>query len=130
MKHDVDHQLARMRAVRWPGADRNERVETFIAEQCRMNLNKHRWNRATIGIVVAAFVGGGAVAAGVTHQVMSRRTSLRTDDGRVIEAEVLMSDEPGTGAAFADDKGVEHRLRLIEGPDGKPRIVRPGAGQE
>lgn len=130
MKRDVDQELARMRAVRWPGADRNERVETFIAEQSRMHQNRHRWNRATIGFVLAGFVGGGALAAGVTHQVMSHRALLRTDDGRTFEAEVLMSDESGTGASFIDDQGVKHRLRLIEGPDGKPRIVRPGAGEE
>ncbi|MBX3321719.1 MAG: hypothetical protein KF757_01880 [Phycisphaeraceae bacterium] len=118
MKHDVDAQLARLRAVRWTGPDRNLRVEQFLKEQSNMNEQKKHKGLA-IGLIVALTLGGGALAAGVTHRMMSQRAIVQLDDGRTMEFDIV--DEGGgrlTGV-FVDEGGRTFHLEAVVDPGTK-----------
>lgn len=129
-RHDPDHDsvgdaLARIRGRRWPGGERNQRVELFLKE-VRMNT-RSRWKLGTVLAIglVGGLVSGGTVAGLVTHYV-AQRAVLMTSDGQEFEVE-LTPEGPGV---FVTDEGEEHRFEVV-GEGGKPGLMfEKRAGEE
>ena len=79
MNDRVQSELARLRALRWTGPDRNERVEHFLRERSHMETRRNR-SRVTAGVVLATVFGGGALAGAMTHHLMTRSVVLKVSD--------------------------------------------------
>ncbi|HZW09605.1 MAG TPA: hypothetical protein VFF69_06860 [Phycisphaerales bacterium] len=117
----VEAELARLRALRWTGPDRNERVEQFLRERLHMENRKHR-SKATTALLLAAVFGGGAVAGGVTHHFVTRSVTIVVSETEAMELEGVPDgaqfippnfyiDENGdmhtTGMSYVDENGQE-----------------------
>ena len=66
-----------------------------------------------LAIIIAATLTGGTLATAVTHQALSRRAILETEDGKVYEVELLESREGASGSFFSDD-GTEYHVNVLD----------------
>ena len=117
----LDSMLDRARLPAWPDGsppDTNPRVEAFLKEQSMSSTHKPGLKRSTIAIIAAGVLGGGGLAAAVTHQIMSRRATIITDDGSEYQVELLDSPE-GASGRFVTDDGSVYGINMIEEGDQK-----------
>ncbi|MDX9911832.1 MAG: hypothetical protein RBS39_08380 [Phycisphaerales bacterium] len=87
--------------------DRNPRVEQFLKE-IAMNARQKSpvLSRPAIGILIAGCLGASALAAAVTHQVMSRRAVLVMQDGQELRGEFTQPADGSPGQFVAEDGSV------------------------
>ncbi|MEQ8850234.1 MAG: hypothetical protein RIB32_00465 [Phycisphaerales bacterium] len=110
---NLDDVLDRARHRAWPGPDHNPKVDAFLSEQS-MNTQRKSLSKSTILIAIAALVGGGAVTAAVTHQIMAQRAKLVTEDGR--EFDVMLAPTPdGAAGTFVTDDGTVYGIDMVDG---------------
>lgn len=112
MKHDIDTQLARLRTLRWDGPDRNPRVEQFLKEQSNMNEHKKRKGLA-VGMALALVLGGGAVAASVTHRIMAHRAVVQLDNGQTLEVDVVEDGDGRFTGTGVDEQGQTYMFEFV-----------------
>ncbi len=109
----LDDVLDQARDRAWPGPDHNPKVDAFLSEQT-MTTQRKILSKPTIALALAALVGGGAVTAAVTHQIMTQRATLITEDGT--EYDVLLSPTPdGAAGTFVTDDGQEFGIDIVNG---------------
>ena len=125
----LDSLLGRVRDRAWTGPDRNDRVESFLKEQSMESRQKWALTRGGIVLIAAAFMGGGAVAAAVTHQVLARQAVLETEDGQRYHVELLDTPAGATGEFIADDGSVYH-IRTSDGLSGEMQVEVDAQGLE
>jgi len=90
----------------WSGPDHSPRVDAMLSKERTVSHKKNR--TPVIAVLAAATLGGGALAAVVTHQVMTRRAVLVTDDGTEYQVELLESPDGATGRFVADTGEIFH----------------------
>lgn len=109
----LDDMLGRVRDRAWPGPDHSPRVDRFLSENAMTTQRKPSISRTTLFIAIAGALGGGAVAAAVTHQVMSQRAVLIADDGTEYQVELLPTPE-GAAGTFVTDDGSVYGINMVE----------------
>ena len=118
----MDQLLGEVRGRAWPGPDHGDRVEAFLSERVMRNANGGMFGRASLVLALGAFVGGGAVAAAVTHQIMSQRARITTDDGRSYDVELLPTPE-GAGGTFVAEDGTVYGINMTEQGGGQRSVT-------
>ena len=118
----MDQLLGEVRDRAWPGPDHGNRVEAFLSERVMRNANGGMFGRASLVLALGAFVGGSAVAAAVTHQLMSQRARIMTDDGRSYDVELLPTPA-GAGGTFVTDDGTVFGINMIEQGAGERSVT-------
>ncbi|GJM19130.1 MAG: hypothetical protein DHS20C14_13430 [Phycisphaeraceae bacterium] len=107
----LDDMLTRVRDRVWPGPDHNPKVDAFLQERIMRKESKPLLNRTTIALIVAGLLGGGAVTAAVTHQIMSQRAVLVTEDGTKYEV-MLSPTTEGASGTFVTDEGTVYGIDM------------------
>eukprot|EP00913_Durusdinium_trenchii_P006417 g6029.t1 len=100
----------------WPDGsppDTNPRVEAFLKEQAMSSSKTKTLKRSTIAIIAAGVLGGGSLAAAVTHRIMSHRATIITDDGTEYQVELLDTPEGAAGTWEMED-GTVYGINMIE----------------
>lgn len=117
---DADRRIQAMihaaRDKRWPGTDHHHRVDQFLKEQ-RMH-HAPKLNRTTIALIAAGILGGGAVSAAVTHQVLTHRARIVAEDGTVYDVELATTPD-GAQGTFVTDDGTTYGISMVEDEDRK-----------
>lgn len=116
----LDDMIASARPDAWPGGsppDTNPRVEAFLKEQSMSATSSKTLKRSTIALIAVGVLGAGGLAAAFTHQIMSRRAVVITDDGTEYQVELLDSPEGASGTFVTDDGTVYGINMLDEGSD-------------
>ncbi len=106
----------------WPGPDTNPRVEHFLKEQSMSNGTRSGLSRGAVALIAAGVLGAGGLAAAVTHQVMSRRATIITDDGSEYQVELLDTPEGAAGSWQMED-GTVYGINMIENGENKEVTV-------
>ncbi len=109
----LDEMLDRARRSAWTAPDTNPRVERYIKEKSMAANSRQILSRGSIALIVAGALCGGGVAAAVTHQIMSRRATIITDDGSVYNVELLDTPEGAAGSWTMED-GTVYGINMIE----------------
>lgn len=119
--HAVDRLLEPIATTEWTGPDENPRVEQRIKEH-RMNSKKFHLGRTGIALIALGTLGGGALATVVTHQILTHRAVLVTDDGKMYEGDIVPEGGHGN-ARFVTEDGSVYELQLDESGDGQKQIT-------
>lgn len=114
----MDELLERAHQRVWPGADRSPRVEEHLRGIAMETRPKFTVSRSVLLLVGVGVLAGGSLAAAVTHNILSRRAVLVTDDGTRYEVELLESAD-GASGTFVTDDGTEFGIEMIEEGDGQ-----------
>ncbi len=113
-ERNMNDLLAQIAAQDWNGPGTNERVERFILE--RKHAMSKKQKLIFSGIVLGASLISAGVAAAVTHQIVSQRFQIVTDDGKVFEGELITPMTPGNAnAKFITDDGSVYELEMDPG---------------
>jgi len=121
-EHKLDELLAAVREHAWAGPGHSNRVDAFLQEQTMRQDTKRNLNRTTIALIVAGVLGGGAVAAGITHQIMSARAKIIAADGTEYNVELLPTPE-GAGGTFVTDDGAVYGINMTQGDAGDHTVT-------
>ena len=109
----IERMLGGVRERAWPGPDHCDRVDAYLKEQAMSSSRSMMASRTTIALIAAGVLGGGAVAAAVTHQVMSRRATIITDDGTRYDVELAETPQ-GAAGTFVTDDGTVYGINMVE----------------
>jgi len=118
----IERMLGGVRRRAWPGPDHSDRVDAFLKEQAMSSGRNHTLGRTAIALIVAGALGGGVVGAAVTHQVMSRRATIITDDGTRYDVELTETPEGAAGSWQMED-GTVYGINMIENGQGREMTV-------
>lgn len=109
----MDELLGRARCRDWSGSDRSPRVEAFLKGVAMKTQSKFTLSRTVLLLIGVGALAGGSLAAAVTHQIISRRAVLVTDDGTRYEIELLETPE-GAAGSFVTDDGSVYGVEMVE----------------
>lgn len=122
IEHRLDELLAGVRAHAWTGPDHSTRVDSFLQEQAMRQDTKRHLSRTTIALIIAGVVGGGAVAAAVTHEIMSYRAKIIADDGTEYNVELAPTPE-GAAGTFVTEDGTVYGINMAEDGAGQRSVT-------
>ncbi|MEZ6242248.1 MAG: hypothetical protein R3B57_04325 [Phycisphaerales bacterium] len=122
MDDRIERMLGGVAERAWPGPDHSDRVDAFLKEQAMSSGRNHTLSRTTIALIAAGVLGGGAVAAAVTHQVMSQRATIIADDGTRYDVELAPTPE-GAGGTFVTDDGTVYGINMVENGEQRQMTV-------
>lgn len=121
-EHRIDELLSGVRELAWTGPGHSNRVDTFLQEQAMHQHTKRNLSRTAIALIAAGVVGGGAVAAGITHQIMTHRAKIIADDGTEYNVELAPTPE-GAAGTFVTDDGTVYGINMAEDGAGERTVT-------
>lgn len=110
----MNELLAQAGRQAWTGPDHSPRVEQHLKGVTMKSQPKLSLSRTAMLLIGVGVLAGGSLAAAVTHQVLSRRATLITDDGKQYDVELSETADGAAGTFVADD-GTVFDIEMVEG---------------
>jgi hypothetical protein len=117
----VERLLEPIAVAKWNGPDRHPVVEQCIKEKT-MKRSKLSVGRTGIALIALGVFGGGALATGVTYQIMAQRATIITDDGQEFQVELVPDGQASTGSFVADD-GTVYDINVLNDEGGQTQMT-------
>lgn len=102
----LDELLAHARRRAWSGPDHSPRVDQHLKGITMKPHPRFSLSRSAVILLGLGAVAGVSLGAAVTHNLLSRRAILVTDDGTRYEVELRESPDGASGRFVAEDGSV------------------------